>query len=175
MQKEPVTKRKKLVVQKEPVTKKKKLVVQKEPVTKKKLFSIKEINADYHIPETVITKPPRYVLNNKKAFINWFDSTFKKYRVKKETEFSKTSKFDYFNHQKIIRDYINNNSPYRGLLLYHGLGVGKTCGSIAIAEAFKSSRPIIVMLNKSLRENFRDNLKFCGFDFFENKPALVFS
>ena len=75
-------------------------------------------------------------------------------------------KFDYFNHQKIIRDYINHDSPFRGLLLYHGLGVGKTCGSIAIAEGFRSSKPIVVLLNKSLRQNYRDSLKFCGFDFF---------
>ena len=36
------------------------------------------------------------------------------------------------------RDYINLYTPYRGLLLYHGLGAGKTCGSIGIAEGFRS-------------------------------------
>ena len=28
-------------------------------------------------------------------------------------------------------------SPYRGLLLYHGWGVGKTCASIGTAEGFE--------------------------------------
>ena len=28
-------------------------------------------------------------------------------------------------------------TPYNGLLLFHGVGVGKTCSSITIAEGFK--------------------------------------
>ena len=40
-------------------------------------------------------------------------------------------------HQKLVRDYINLYTPYRGLLLYHGLGSGKTCSSIAISEVLK--------------------------------------
>ena len=103
---------------------------------------------------------------NRKTFVNWFDSTYGAYRVKKDSKFTKGVKFSFFNHQKIIRDYISKESPFRGLLLYHGLGVGKTCGSIAIAEGFRTDRNVIVMLNKSLRQNFRDNLKFCGYDYF---------
>ena len=38
-----------------------------------------------------------------------------------------------FIHQRIVREYLNIYTPYRGLLLYHGLGSGKTCTSIAIA------------------------------------------
>jgi hypothetical protein len=41
-----------------------------------------------------------------------------------------------FNHQKILLDYLNIHTPYRGLLVYHGLGSGKTCSSIAVAEGF---------------------------------------
>ena len=53
-----------------------------------------------------------------------------------------------FTHQKLVRDYIRMDSPYRGLLLFHGLGVGKTCASIAIAECFRaSSRKIVIILN----------------------------
>ena len=70
------------------------------------------------------------------------------------------------NHQKLVRDYLQNQSPYRGLILYHGLGVGKTCASIAIAEAFKSNRDIVVLLNKSLKQNFKENLMKCGFHYF---------
>ena len=138
--------------------------------TKKLVLKIKfdplKINPDWLVKAPSITKPAKYVLNNKKSFINWYDSTYGKYRVKKDSKFVKGVKFDYFNHQKIIRDYINHDSPFRGLLLYHGLGVGKTCGSIAIAEGFRSSKPIVVLLNKSLRQNFRDSLRFCGFDYF---------
>ena len=91
---------------------------------------------------------------------------FSTYRVKKDSKLVKSAKFSFFNHQKIIRDYIDSDSPYRGLLLYHGLGVGKTCGSIAIAEGFRSDRKIKVLLNKSLQQNFKENLKKCGYDYF---------
>jgi len=65
-------------------------------------------------------------------------------------------------HQKIVRDYINLYTPYRGLLLYHGLGSGKTCTSIAIAEGMKDHKKIIVMTPASLRRNYYEQLKKCG-------------
>ena len=40
-----------------------------------------------------------------------------------------------FLYQKFVREYIRNASPYRGILVYHGLGSGKTCSAIAAAEA----------------------------------------
>jgi len=146
-------------------TKKLKLLIKFDPL---------KVNPDWLVSVPKITKPAKYVLNNKKSFINWFDSTYGDYRVKKDSLFVKSAKFDYFNHQKIIRDYVNHNSPFRGLLLYHGLGVGKTCGSIAIAEGFRTHKKVVVLLNKSLSQNFRDNLKFCGFDYFRTNQHWFF-
>ena len=48
------------------------------------------------------------------------------------------------------------------LLLYHGLGSGKTCSSIAIAEGIKNDRKILVMTPASLRDNYYEELKKCG-------------
>ena len=45
-------------------------------------------------------------------------------------------------HQKLVRDYMNTYTPYRGIFLFHGLGAGKTCGSIAIAEGLKSEKSV---------------------------------
>ena len=45
-----------------------------------------------------------------------------------------SGEFTLMTHQQIVRDYINLFTPYRGLLIYHGLGAGKTCSSISIAE-----------------------------------------
>ena len=69
---------------------------------------------------------------------------------------------DLLTHQKIVRDYINLYTPYRGILLYHGLGSGKTCSSIAIAEGLKDSRKIWVMNKASLQMNYFKELKKCG-------------
>ena len=61
-----------------------------------------------------------------------------------------------------MRDYINIYTPYRGLLLYHGLGSGKTCSSIAIAEGIKNDKKILIMTPASLRDNYIEELKKCG-------------
>lgn len=39
--------------------------------------------------------------------------------------------------QNLLSNFINPNTPYRGLLIYWGTGVGKSCAAIAIAEKFK--------------------------------------
>lgn len=70
--------------------------------------------------------------------------------------------FDYQRHQKLIRDYISTQTPYRGVLLFHGLGSGKTCSSIAIAEGLKVRRKVIVLSPASLEKNYRDELLKCG-------------
>jgi len=73
-----------------------------------------------------------------------------------------------FLYQKFIREYIRNAGPYRGILVYHGLGSGKTCSAIAAAEALygTSNKKIIVMTPASLRNNFMSEISFCGFRHF---------
>ena len=73
-----------------------------------------------------------------------------------------------YEYQKFVRDYLRQASPYRGLLVYHGLGSGKTCSAIAAAEALFSTtgKKIIVMTPFSLRDNFIRELTFCGFRHF---------
>jgi hypothetical protein len=67
-----------------------------------------------------------------------------------------------FPYQKIIRDYLKIETPYRGLLVYHGLGSGKTCSSIAVAESLLSTSKVFVMLPASLEANYREELQKCG-------------
>lgn len=69
-------------------------------------------------------------------------------------------------YQKFIREYMRSVSPYRGILVYHGLGSGKTCTAIAAAESLYNSDPgrkIVVLTPSSLQENFVNELSFCGF------------
>ena len=73
-----------------------------------------------------------------------------------------------YEYQKFVREYVRQASPYRGLLVYHGLGSGKTCSAIAAAEALfsVSNKRIIVMTPFSLRDNFIREISFCGFRHF---------
>ena len=79
-------------------------------------------------------KASSYYMNNREIFVNFINSLFEPYRVEldknKNTiscdDIGKTTgDFSLLTHQKIVRDYMNLYTPYRGLLLYHGLGSGK--------------------------------------------------
>ena len=110
-----------------------------------------------------------YYLNNREIFINFISSLFEKYKkellLEAEKEVSckqRSEDFSLMTHQKIVRDYLSLYTPYRGLLLYHGLGSGKTCSSIAIAEGLKTNKQIMIMTPASLKTNYLEELKKCG-------------
>tara|TARA_Y100000389_G_scaffold204569_1_gene258034 strand:+ start:2365 stop:5694 length:3330 start_codon:yes stop_codon:yes gene_type:complete len=118
-------------------------------------------------PEDTRIKAGSYYMNNREIFINFMTSLFGKY--KSELELSNETcdrndddEFSPMAHQKIVRDYITLYTPYRGLLLFHGLGSGKTCSSVAIAEGMKTSKQIFIMTPASLRTNYIEELKKCG-------------
>ena len=48
-----------------------------------------------------------------------------------------TSSFRLANYQRFVRNFLSFQTPYNSLLLYHGLGTGKTCSSILIAEEMR--------------------------------------
>ena len=117
--------------------------------------------------EEILIQTPPYFLNNQRKFISFITNLFLPYRqqlIEEEGNIScdREDDFSLLTHQKIVRDYINIYTPYRGLLLYHGLGTGKTCSSIAIAEGLKNTRPIIIMTPASLQMNYIQELKKCG-------------
>ncbi len=49
--------------------------------------------------------------------------------------------FEYTSVQKFVAQFMSPNTPYNGMLLYHGVGVGKTCTAILTAEAFLELSP----------------------------------
>jgi hypothetical protein len=119
-----------------------------------------------------IQRHQSYYLSNRKYFLNFINNIFLKYRDQLNEERSMINcenimsnnvrKFSLLLHQNLIVDYLNIYTPYRGLLFYHGLGSGKTCSSIAIAEGFKTTRKVYVMLPASLEDNYLKEIKKCG-------------
>ena len=75
------------------------------------------------------------------------------------------NKVETFYYQSFVRDYLSYGSPYRGLLVYHGLGSGKTCTSIAAAEAlyWGGQKKIYVLTPATLSNNYRKDLAKCGY------------
>lgn len=116
-----------------------------------------------------IHRASSYYLNNRKLSVEKISNIFKPYRKEVlDTADTLTCdnksgiNFDLLTHQKVVRDYLNVFTPYRGLLLLHALGSGKTCTSIAIAEGMKTDKNIIVMTPASLKMNFFSELKRCA-------------
>lgn len=116
-----------------------------------------------------MSKP--HVLANRKAFADSITRTLLQYRRIPTDEEDKdvdvclargTNARELLPHQKVVRDYLLVETPYRGLLLYHGLGSGKTCSSIAVAESLLTTKKVFVMLPASLESNYRGELRKCG-------------
>ena len=113
-----------------------------------------------------------YYMENRQKFVNFINSYFQEYRddiLNEKLSIScndvgkdENPEFKLLIHQKIVRDYLNLFTPYRGLLLYHGLGSGKTCSSIAIAEGMKSVKKVHILTPKSLQRNYIKEIKKCG-------------
>ena len=126
------------------------------------------------LPPPEFIKIPNYVMNNRLSFFRFVnDILFNEYKnqLENESEKSKITCDDLASgsstsglmlHQQLVRDYLNLVTPYRGLLLYHGLGSGKTCSSIAIAEGMKDRKKVIIMLPASLQRNYIEEIKKCG-------------
>ena len=141
-------------------------------------------NIDKKLPRKrnkLVYKSSSYYLNNRKLFIEKIDHLLHNYddEIKDAEEVScetrnNNSDFNLLTHQKVVRDYINLITPYRGLLILHGLGSGKTCTSIAIAEGMKTDKKIVLMTPASLKKNYFSELKKCGDPLFRKNQYWEF-
>lgn len=129
----------------------------------------------------VLVRASSYYMNNREIFVNFISSLFRKYKDQIDSESAnvscdqrQTSEYAAMAHQNLVRDYLNIYTPYRGLLLYHGLGSGKTCTSIGIAEGLKTHKPVLILTPASLRANFYKELKKCGDPIFRRNQFWEF-
>jgi hypothetical protein len=150
----------------------------RKPLTPEQRFSSEDDEALFHDIRDEITEekdgnpyldaagPPAFVPQTRRAFRGFIRNTYKKFILGPMA--MPTEPGDKYPYQKFVREYMRQDSPYRGLLVYHGLGSGKTCTAIAAAEALFSTanKKIIVMAPASLKNNFFDEISKCGFRHF---------
>jgi hypothetical protein len=65
-----------------------------------------------------------------------------------------TNSVNLYPQQRLIKDYVQYESPYRGALLYHELGSGKSGASIAAAEGYINKKKMFVLSPASLAVNY---------------------
>ena len=71
--------------------------------------------------------------------------------------------FELAPHQIFLKNLISRNTPYNGVLIFHGVGVGKTCSAITIAENFKDTykqkdKRIIILASQNIQIGWRKTI-----------------
>ena len=96
------------------------------------------------------------------------------YDIKKHAEVLANADFQLAPHQSFVRNFLSFQTPYNSLLLYHGLGSGKSLTAIGVSEEMRSylkqigmAKRIIVVASPNVQDNFRVQL------FDERKLKLV--
>ena len=82
--------------------------------------------------------------------------------VEEEAEILCNAQIELAPNQQFVRNFLSVETPYNSLLLYHGLGTGKTCSAISVAEEMRDymkqmgiMQQIIVIASPNVQENFR--------------------
>ena len=97
----------------------------------------------------------------------FFDTQYdgKIYDVKTQSEKMCNADFELMPHQLFVKNFLSMQTPYNSLLLYHGLGTGKTCSAIGIAEEMRqyyknigSTEKIIIVASPNVQANFKNQL-----------------
>ena len=126
--------------------------------------------------DKVLVKQEAFVPANRKAFKQFIIQAYRRYALPPVPDIpdpdacakaaaASKSEVKTFAYQSFVRDYLQRPSPYRGALVYHGLGSGKTCTSIATMEALQQSdksKPVFILTPASLSPNYRDEITKCG-------------
>lgn len=76
------------------------------------------------------------------------------YRKKTDTCGNKT--INLFPYQRIVRKFINDETPYRGLLVYHKVGAGKTFTGVSVAEFM--NRKVIILCPAVLKRTWIEHI-----------------
>jgi len=67
--------------------------------------------------------------------------------------------FELSPHQLFLKNFLSNNTPYNGILIFHGVGVGKTCSGVSIAENFRDSdNRIIILAPEKIQTGWMKNI-----------------
>ena len=70
----------------------------------------------------------QYISQHRKAFVDFINEGFYK-DILKQVDDSDLNVY-----RILVKEYLNIDTPCRGLLVYHGLGTGKSASAISTAE-----------------------------------------
>jgi hypothetical protein len=82
--------------------------------------------------------------------------------IKKQADILAKADFELSPHQAFVKNFMSFQTPYNSLLLYHGLGTGKTCSAIGVCEEMRDymkqigiTKRIIIVASENVQDNFK--------------------
>jgi hypothetical protein len=82
--------------------------------------------------------------------------------IKKQSDLLNNAEYELSPHQSFVRNFLSFQTPYNSLLLYHGLGSGKTCSAIGVSEEMRDylnqvgiPKRIIIVASENVQDNFK--------------------
>jgi len=107
------------------------------------------------------------LLINGKLFPTWLMANFKKYKLEeifvgKEDPCSKKIVPEFRKYQQFVSKFLDYRSNFKDILIYHGLGSGKTATAINVYNVLYNSNPgwnVILLIKAGLHQNWLDELK----------------
>jgi len=113
------------------------------------------------------------IAEKKEFYDTRYDGTIHE-NIKEQANKLANADFELSPHQAFVKNFLSFQTPYNSLLLYHGLGSGKTCSAIGVCEEMRdylkqigSSKRTIIVASENVQDNFRLQL------FDERKLKLV--
>ena len=84
------------------------------------------------------------------------------YDVEEYAKILKTAEYELLPQQAFVRNFLSFQTPYNSLLLFHGLGSGKTCSAIGVCEEMRDylrqmgiNKRIIFVASPNVQDNFK--------------------
>lgn len=94
--------------------------------------------------------------------------------IKEHADLLANADFELQPHQAFVKNFMSFQTPYNSLLLFHGLGSGKTCSAIGVCEEMRDymkqmgiNKRIIIVASENVQDNFKSQL------FDERKLKLI--
>lgn len=71
--------------------------------------------------------------------------------------------FELTNNQQFLKNFMDRKTPYKGLVIFHGVGVGKTCSAVNISKSYrdtftKTDKKIICLVPKNIRGGWENTI-----------------
>lgn len=113
------------------------------------------------------TKNKKYIdlKINGRLFPTWVLANFKKYKLPEimqdDDPCNKNTKLELRKYQIFLSKFLDYNSPYKNILIYHGLGSGKTRSAINIYNMlynYNSNWNVFILLKATLKNNWLNEM-----------------